>query len=157
MNKHIHTLRNSNLTGGFLATVIIFSSANTIWPMYLWLHKQWALLNEPIMLFWWFCGFFFAFWVWLILFLSKEYTQYPGMSIDALIVGSLLTVAAVLRDADVLSDLSKKGFGAAAWVVYLSTCVLAVRIAACMSKINKRTGEPSSNSVGDESLSTERR
>lgn len=143
MNKLIHALRNSNLTGSFLAAVLIFSSANTIWPMYLWLHRQWASLNEPMMLFWWFCALFFAFWVWLILFLSKEYTQYPGMSIDALIMGSLLTVAAVLRDTDVLSDLSKKRFGAAAWVVYLSTCALAVRIVAFRSRIGKVAGGPS--------------
>jgi hypothetical protein len=152
MNKLIHALRNSNLTGSFLAYVLVFTSAGTIWPMYLWLYKQWALLNEPMMLFWWFCAFLFAFWVWLILFLSKEYTQYPGMSIDALIIGSLLTVAAVLRDTDVLSDLSKKGFGAAAWVVYLSTCALAVRIVACISRISKMAGEPSAE---DKSLPAE--
>jgi hypothetical protein len=65
------------------------------------------------------------------------------MSIDALIMGSLLTVAAVLRDTDVLSDLSKKRFGAAAWVVYLSTCALAVRIVAFRSRIGKVAGGPS--------------
>jgi hypothetical protein len=47
--------------------------------------------------------------MWLALFLSKEYRQYPGMSMDALFGGLLLAVASALHDADVLSDLSKKG------------------------------------------------
>ena len=134
MTKRFHSLRDSNLTGEFLAALLFISSRYTIWPMYLWIREQWVLFNEPRVLLWYICALYFTFWAWLFMFLSKEYKQYSGMSIDALFVGSLLTVASALCDSDVLFDLSKKGFGAAPWVVFLSASGLVFRTLACMSR-----------------------
>lgn len=67
----------------------------------------------------------------------------------------MLTVAAVLHEADVSTVLSGKGFGAAAWVTFLGAGALVIRNSASVSKIDKRAGEPSSNSAGDESLPAE--
>lgn len=143
MAKLFRTLRDSNLTGGSLAALLFVSSRYTVWPMYLRMREQWVLLNEPRVLFWFLGALYFGIWVWLVMFLAKEYKQYPGMSMDALFGGALLVVASALRDADVLSDLSKKGFGAAAWVVFLGAGALLVRNFACMSRMGKKTDEPS--------------
>lgn len=142
VSKLIHPLRDSNVTGEFLVTMLIFSSSRTIWPIYLWIRAEWTLLNQPPALFWCICTLFYAFWMWLALFLSREYKLYPGMSIDALFGGLLLAVSSVLHDADVLSDLSKKGFGWAAWVVLFGACGLVFRNFASMSKISKRAEIP---------------
>jgi hypothetical protein len=106
--------------------------------MHLWIRAEWILFNKPPALFWCICTLYYAFWMWLALFLSKEYRQYPGMSMDALFGGLLLAVASALHDADVLSDLSKKGFGWAAWVVLFSACGLVFRNFASMSRNAKR-------------------
>jgi hypothetical protein len=127
MTKLIHSLRNSNVTGEFLSTVLACSSLITIWPMYLWIHEMWTFLGWPSIWFWCFSMLYYAIWIWLYLFLSNEYEQYPGMSMDAFFCGTLFAVASALRDADVLSVLSKKGFGAAAWVAFLSAMVLVFR------------------------------
>lgn len=57
--------------------------------------------------------------MWLFVFSFRGGKRYSGMTFDSLCIGALVTVGSVLRDADVLSDLSKKGFGAAAWIIYL--------------------------------------
>jgi hypothetical protein len=117
--------------------------------MYLWIRAEWTLFDQPPALFWCVCTLFYAFWMWLALFLSREYRQYQGMSMDALFGGLLLAVASVLHDADVMSVLSKKGFGWASWVVLLGACGLVIRIFASMSRNAKRATEPSAE---DDSL-----
>jgi len=149
VSKLLRSIRDSNVTGEFLVTLLIFSSSRTIWPMHLWIRAEWILFNQPPALFWCICTLYYAFWMWLALFLSKEYRQYPGMSMDALFGGLLLAVASALHDADVLSDLSKKGFGWAAWVVLFSACGLVFRNFASMSRNAKRAAEPSAE---DDSL-----
>jgi hypothetical protein len=143
--------RASNQSGKVLAVLIAGFSRYTVWPFYLWVRGLWLFLNEPHVLFWCISTLYFAFWVWLVIFLAKEYRQYPGMSMDALFAGSLLAVASALRDADVMSDLAKKGFGAAAWVVLLSACALVLRNCASISREYERAGEPSSSSTMDKS------
>jgi hypothetical protein len=118
--------------------------------MYLWMRQEWMLLHQPPVLFWCICTLYYAFWVWLALFLSKEYEQYPGMSMDALFGGSLLAVASALHDADVLSDLSKKGFGWAAWVVLFSASGLVLRGFACFSRMGKTANVASTNKKDEE-------
>lgn len=133
----MRSIRDSNVTGEFLVTLLIFSSSRTIWPMYLWMREEWILHGQPPALFWCVCALYYAFWMWLALFLSKEFEHYPGMSMDAFFGGWLLAVASALHDADVLSDLSKEGFGWAGWVVLFSSCGLVFRNFACFSKMGK--------------------
>jgi hypothetical protein len=64
---------------------------------------------------------------------------------DAFFGGLLLAVASALHDADVLSDLSKKGFGWAGWVVLFSSVGLVFRNSACFSKMGKAADEASNN------------
>jgi hypothetical protein len=145
MTKLFHSLRDSNVTGEFLALLLFVSSRYTVWPIYMWLRKQWALLSQPPAFFWCICTLYFAFWVWLIMVLSRGDKRYPGMSMDALLAGSLLAAASALQDSDVRSDLAKKGFGAAGWVVFLSACALVVRTSFYASRRFVKADEPSIN------------
>ena len=120
--------------------------------MYKWMRGECALLHLSPASFWCVCILFYAFWVWLALFLLREYKQYPGMKVDALFGGVLLAVASALVDADVLSVMSKKGFGWAAWGVLLSAFGLAFRNRAFMPRNAKGEAEPS---TGDEGLPAE--
>lgn len=140
MARLLESARASRLTGGFLAALLFVSSRLTIWPIFLWLRTQWTLLNQPPPLFWLIGALYFTFWVWLVMLLSNGYHQYPGMSMDALFGGSLLAVASMLRDPDVMSVLAKMGFGWAAWVVFLAACALLLRNFTGMSRIHNRTG-----------------
>jgi len=155
MSKLLRSIRGSNVTGEFLVTMLIFSSSRTIWPMYLWIREEWTLHNQPLALFWCICALYYAIWMWLALFLSREYRQYPGMSMDAVFGGLLLAIASALHDADVLSDLSKKGFGWAAWVLLFSACGLVFRNSASFSRRSTRPSEPVNSSGREESLPAE--
>lgn len=128
MTKLLSLLRNSNVSGEFLSLFLLIICPFTIWPLDLVIRKQWAIFNLPPALFWYVCALYFAFWVWLFIFLSHEFNRYPGMSMDALLAGALLASASVLRDSDVLSELRKKSFGLAGWVVLLCASALAVRV-----------------------------
>jgi hypothetical protein len=150
MTRLLQSARASRLTGAFLAALLFVSSRLTIWPVFVWLRNQWIQLNQPPPLFWLIGILYFTLWVWLVMFLSNQYDQYPGMSMDALFGGSLFAVASALHDAEVMSGLSKRGFGWAGWVVFVAACGLLLRNFGGMSKINKKASEPSSNPVGDE-------
>jgi len=116
--------------------------------VFMWLRGSLSIYGHPSLL-WTVCILYFAVLLWIFLFLMKNGKRYPGMVKDALLGGCLLTVAAVLHDADVFTVLSKKGFGAAAWVTFLGAGALVISNSASLSTINKRAGEPSSNSAGD--------
>jgi hypothetical protein len=122
----IERWRGSSVIWWMLAVVLGSSARETIWPMYLWLRKDCIALGWPSGYTWAVSAIYFSFWVWLFVLLAREGKRYRSMILDAGCGGSLLTVAAALHDPAVRPALSKVGFGAAAWVTFLSAAVLVV-------------------------------
>jgi hypothetical protein len=154
MNQLIRYVREYEILGKGLAIVLAVICRGIIWQIYMWLRGSLSIYGHPSLL-WTVCILYFAFLLWLFLFLMNSGKRYPGMLKDALLGGCLLTVAAVLHDADVFSVLSGKGFGAAAWVTFLGAGALVISNSASMSRMGRRAGDPPSNSAGDESLPSE--
>ncbi len=133
VTKLLRLLRDSNLSGEFLAAFLFISARYTIWPIYLWVRSEWILLKGPNVLLWCICTFLFAFFAWLLMFLSNEFERYPGINTDALLGGLLWAVAAALHYADEISGFSNKGVRGAAWIVFLATSAILYRNFICRS------------------------
>ncbi len=112
-------LRDAGFTGRVLATILVSSTRYTVWPLYLRLREAWSALDQAPGYTWVVSGAYFAFWVWLVVLLTREGRRYPGMILDAIFGGALVTVAVALRDPRVRLGLSEMGFSTAAWVVFL--------------------------------------
>lgn len=112
MTKLIRLLREYKIPGWFWALMLAILIRGIIWRIYIWLRDILATSNRPTLI-WAVCILYFAFWVWLLILLISDGKRYPGMVTDALLGGCLLAVTGVLRDADVISMLARKGFGAA--------------------------------------------
>jgi hypothetical protein len=117
-------LHESGIAGPLLATILVSSTRYTVWPMHVWLRKVWEGFDLPPACAWIVSAAYFSFFVWLVLVLTKKGKQYPGMILDAICGGSLLTVAVVLHQPPVRMVLWQAGFGAASWVTILSSSVL---------------------------------
>ncbi len=113
-------LRESRITGPFLAAILVGLARSVIWPVYLWLRGVWGGFDLPLVYAWIVTAAYFSFWVWLFVLLARNGKQNPGIVIDAICGGSLLTVAVALHQPPVRAALSEVGFGAGAWVVFLA-------------------------------------
>ena len=148
MTRLIRLLRDYEIPGLAWAIALLILGRGIIWQIYMWLRGLLATPVRPSLL-WTVCILYCSFWVWLFLLLMGNGRRYPGMVKDALLGGSLFAVAGVLHDTDVFSVLSSKGFGAAAWITFLGGCGLVIRNFVSMSRIGRKTDEPSAE---DESL-----
>lgn len=82
--------------------------------------------------------------------MMNDGTRYPGMVKDAVLGGCLFAVAAVLRDSDVSSVLSAKGFRSAAWITFSGACGLIIRsFANNMARKNRELAGPSDTILSD--------
>jgi len=151
MNLLIRYVREYEILGKGLAIMLAVVCRGIIWQIYIWLRGSLSIYGHPSLL-WTVCILYFASLLWLFLLLMNSGKRYSGMVKDALLGGCLLTVAAVLHDADVLAVLSSKGFGAAAWVTFLGAGALVISNSASVSRIRKSADEPS---AGGESLPVE--
>jgi hypothetical protein len=124
--KIAERLREYDVTGRVLATILVGSSHQTIWPIYLWLRGAWDRFGFPPVCAWIASAAYFGLCVWLVALLARNWKQYPGMILDAIFGGSLLTVAVALEQPPVRMALSQTGLGAAAWVVLLSGSALVI-------------------------------
>ena len=120
MSGFIGRLRDAGFTGRLLATILVSSTGYTVWPLYLRLREAWSALNQAPAYTWVVSAAYFAFWVWLVVLLTREGRRYSGMILDAIFGGALVTVAVTLREPRIRLGLSEIGFGMAAWVVFLS-------------------------------------
>jgi hypothetical protein len=119
LTKIADWLREADVTGRVLATILVSSTRSTIWPLYLWLRKAWGALDLPPAYTWIFTSAYFAVWVWLVVLLSRNGKRYPLMTLDALSGGALVTVAVAIHEPPLRTALSQMGFGAAAWVAFI--------------------------------------
>ena len=126
VHELVERWRGSGVIWWVLAVALGSSAREIIWPIYIWLRRHWPALGWPSGYTWVVSAIYFTFWVWLFLLLAREGKRYRGMILDAVCGGVLLTVAAVLHDPAVRTALSELGFGAAAWVTFLSAFVLVV-------------------------------
>jgi len=122
--KLLDRFRESDVTGRLLATILVSSTRYTIWPTYLWLRRAWDGLSFSPTYAWIVSAAYFSLCVWFVVLLTRNGKQYPGMILDAICGGSLLTIAVVLHQPPVRAALSQMGFGAAAWVAFLSASAL---------------------------------
>lgn len=122
--KIAERFREFDVTWRLVATILVSSTRYTIWPIYLWLRKAWAEFGFSPASAWVISVAYFSLCVWLVVLLTRDWKQYPGMKLDAVCGGSLLTVAVALHQPPVRSALSQTGFGAAAWVAFLSASAL---------------------------------
>ena len=125
--------------GWIWALMFVILSRQFVWWGHIWLR---SFLNAPARPFltWTICILYFAVWVWLFLVLMADWRRYPGMVKDAVLGGSLLAVAAVLRDSDVSLVMARKGFGIAAWVSFLGAFGLLIRCCTSFSrKLTEKT------------------
>ena len=113
-------LRESDVTGRLLATILVSSSRYTVWPIYLSLREAWGGFGFSPQYAWVVSAAYFGLCVWLVVLLTRNGKQYPGMVLDAICGGSLLAVAATLHQPPVRTALSQAGLDAAGWVVFLS-------------------------------------
>ncbi len=123
-------LRGSGITGPILAAILVGLSRSVIWPMYQWLRGVWGGFDLPLAYGWIVTAAYFSFWVWLFGLLARNGKHKPGLILDAICGGSLLTIAVALHQPPVRAALSQMGFGAAAWVTFLSASALVVLRAA---------------------------
>ncbi|NYF79886.1 hypothetical protein [Granulicella arctica] len=140
MNQLIRYVREYEILGRGLAIMLAVVCRRIIWQIFMWLRGSLSIYGHPSLL-WTACILYFAFLLWIFLLLMNNGKRYPGMVKDALLGGCLLTVAAVLHDADVFTVLSRKGFGAAAWVTLLGASALVISNSASMSRIGKRADD----------------
>lgn len=124
MNRLVARCIDAGFTGRLLATILVSSSGYTVWPLYLRLRQAWSALDLVPAYTWVVSAIYFAFWVWLVVLLTREGKRYPGIILDAICGGALVTVAVAVHDPRVRSGLSEIGFGAAAWVAFLSGAAL---------------------------------
>lgn len=117
-------LRESRITGPFLAAILVGLARSVIWPAYLWLRGVWGGFNLPLAYVWILTAAYFSFWVWLFVLLARNGKQNPGIILDAVCGGSLLTVAVALHQPPVRAALSQTGFDGAAWVAFLAASAL---------------------------------
>lgn len=81
----------------------------------------------------------------------SEGRRYSGIAADSLFGSCLLAVAAVLHKPDVLSVLSRMGFGGAWWIALFSACGLVLSKCASMYRMGRMTDAASSKSEVGES------
>jgi hypothetical protein len=122
--KIAERLRESDVTGRLLATILVSSTRYTVWPIHLWLRRTWDGFGFSPVSAWIVSAAYFSLCVWLVVLLTRNGKQYPGMSLDAICGGTLFTVAVALHQPPVRAALSQTGFGAAAWVAFLSASTL---------------------------------
>jgi hypothetical protein len=135
--KLLNRFRESDVTGRLLATILVSSTRYTIWPTYLWLRRAWDGLGFSPTYAWIVSAAYFSLCVWFVVLLTRNGKQYPGMILDAVCGGSLLTIAVVLHQPPVRAALSQAGFGAAAWVAFLSASVLVLA-----RSVQRHEGQP---------------
>lgn len=126
----IRKWRDSDVIWWLLAVVLGSSARYTIWPAHIWLRGQWIAIGWLSRYAWLASAMYFSFWVWLFVLLARQGKRYRGMLFDAICGGLLLAVAATLHAPAVGALLAQLGFGAAAWVTFLSASALVVARAA---------------------------
>jgi hypothetical protein len=117
-------LGESGVSGRVLATVLVGSTRFTIWPAYLWLSRAWGGFGFSARSVWIVSAAYFSLCVWLVVLLTRNGKQHPGIALDAICGGTLVAVAVALHQPTVQTALSQTGFGAATWVTFFSASAL---------------------------------
>lgn len=132
MKNLFEPLRERNLTGEGLAYVLLILLLLITWPAYLWMQHQW-LLSVPTAVNWLTSSAYFSVEIWILMFVSREFNQYPLMSMDAMLGGALFAVGAALLRKDATLD-SVRGSNLASWIIVVSTAILLMRLHALASR-----------------------
>jgi len=132
MNKLSKFLQERNLTGEGMAYALFILLLLITWPVYQWMQHEW-LLKAPLAVIWLVSITYFSVEVWLLMFVSREFSQYPLMSLDAVLGGALFAVGAALRRKDVTSDLVP-GSSVTYWIIIISTAILLMRVVTLASR-----------------------
>lgn len=132
MNKLTDFLQERNLTGEVIAYALFILLLLITWPVYQWMHHEW-LLSAPMAVIWLVSIAYFSLEVWLLMFVSREFSQYPLMSLDAMLGGALFAVGAALRRKDVTAD-AVLSSSVMCWIVIISTAILLMRAVALASR-----------------------
>lgn len=132
--------RDSGFTGRLLATILASSTSYTVWPLYIAMERVASTSSSSFAYLWGTSVTYFTFWVWLILLLTREGKRYPGMILDSVCGGLLVTVAALLRGLPMYQGSSQVRFGVASWVVLLSGAVLVFRNSLQQNQMHKNPG-----------------
>ena len=132
MNKLTEFLQQRNLTGEGIAYALFILLLLITWPVYQWMQHEW-LLSAPLAVIWLVSIAYFSLEVWLLMFVSREFSQYPLMSLDAVLGGALFAVGAALRREDVTVD-SVLSSSVMCWIVIISTAILLMRVVALASR-----------------------
>lgn len=136
MNKLSEFLHERNLTGDGIAYALFILLLLITWPVYQWMQHEW-LLSAPLAVIWLVSIAYFSLEVWLLMFVSREFSQYPLMSLDAMLGGALFAVGAALRRKDVTVDLVLSS-SVMCWIVIISTAILLMRVVALASRNTRR-------------------
>jgi hypothetical protein len=124
--------------------MLLVLGSRIVWQIYVWLD---GVLGSSRPSFHWVVGiFYFALWMWLFLLLMNEGRRFSGIAADSLFGGCLLAVAVVLHKSDVLSALSRTGFGAAWWIALFGACGFVLSKCANMYRMGKATDTTSTKS-----------
>src|SRR5471030_2656669 len=85
--------RDYGVTGALSATILVSSTRYTVWPIYLKSREVLSSVARSPAETWIFSAIYFSFRVGLVLLLTREGKKYPGMILDVICAGSLVTVA----------------------------------------------------------------
>jgi hypothetical protein len=119
MNKLTEFLQERSLTGERIAYALFMILLLITWPVYQWMQHEW-FHSAPLAVIWLASIAYFSVEVWLLMFVSREFSQYPLMSLDAMLGGALFAVGAALRRKDVTVDLAL-GSSVVYWIIIIST------------------------------------
>jgi hypothetical protein len=132
MKKLMESLREHNLTGEGLAYLLFIFLLLITWPVYQWMQHEW-LFRAPLAVNWLASSAYFSVEIWILMFVSREFSQYPLMSMDAMLGGALFAVGAALRRKEATLDFVL-GFNVASWIIIISTTILLMRVNALATR-----------------------
>jgi hypothetical protein len=135
--------------GRTLATILVMSIHDVIWPIYKLSRRAMAshdvgtvaLQIAPIL--------YFGFWTFVFLLFLREGKSYRWMIFDSLCISTIISVAVVLDNPLLHSTLDQLGYSRGVWLVVLPVVAIATRLAQAGETGRGETGDGETGDIHD--------